>query len=147
VGRWGVREEGGFGLRLGEEDWECVLWGWVGVMVRNRPAGDAFASNRRSPALLRRKRELELKAAQDGEEFGNGEGKPGSLRSSTARLTSFFLISLLSRQSCCGAVVSGIFLCGPKPMDFFSFLDSLGCFCNEAQFWKDFYFILNKNKK
>ncbi|KAG0605311.1 hypothetical protein M758_9G048000 [Ceratodon purpureus] len=58
-------------------------------MVRNRPDGDAFSSNRRSPALMRRKRELELKAAQDGGEFGNVDGKPGSLRrssSSTARL-------------------------------------------------------------
>lgn len=63
-------------------------------MVRNKPAGDAFASNRRSPTLLRRKRELELKAAQDGEEFSYGDVEPGSLRRSssvTARLMSFCL--------------------------------------------------------
>lgn len=65
------------------------------IMVRNKPAGDAFASNRRSPASLRRKREMELKAAEDGGEFitSLGEIKSGSgLRrslSSTSRLTLF----------------------------------------------------------
>jgi len=86
-------------------------------MVRNKPAGDAFASNRRSPALLRRKREMELKAGQDGAELATsfGEMKLGSLPrslSSTSRLTflsccllDFSLISfIVSDDVDCGAV-------------------------------------------
>lgn len=60
------------------------------AMVRNKPAGDAFASNRRSPALMRRKREMESKAGQDG-----GELESGSLRRSSSSRSTFFSYRLL----------------------------------------------------
>lgn len=64
-------------------------------MVRNKPAGDAFASNRRSPALIRRNREMELKAAQDDDESvtGFGERKSGSLRRSSSSTPRFTLLA------------------------------------------------------
>ncbi|XP_024380282.1 uncharacterized protein [Physcomitrium patens] len=46
-------------------------------MAKN--TADGFASNRRSPTLLRRKREMELRALRDGDEFGNLAGGSGSV--------------------------------------------------------------------
>lgn len=37
----------------------CVHCKRRGVMVRTRPSGDAFGSNRRSPTLQRRRRDME----------------------------------------------------------------------------------------
>lgn len=61
------------------------------VMVRNKPAGDAFTSNRRSPALLRRKRELEIKAGQEVGECG--DLAPGALRRSLSSSSRLILLS------------------------------------------------------
>ena len=57
--------------------------------MRNKPAGDAFGSNRRSPTLMRRRRE-EINAAKDvasnqaGEETYPGRSLSTSPRSGNA---------------------------------------------------------------
>jgi hypothetical protein len=53
------------------------------AMVRNKPAGDAFGSNRRSPTLIRRRRD-EISATKDAASNQQEEETSSPVRSRSA---------------------------------------------------------------